>query len=152
MLQRVLVVRISVHCLFPLLTFQFLTWMLSLVCPTTLKRICRQHGIMRWPSRKINKVNRSLRKIQTVLDSVQGVEGGLKFDSATGEFIAVGSLVQEFDTQKSLPCHHDDAFLKRQCDMDEDVSLELLKVKSHDGGKVKLEDSVETNEARPAGK
>ncbi|CAF2174159.1 unnamed protein product [Brassica napus] len=121
------------------------------VCPTTLKRICRQHGIMRWPSRKINKVNRSLKKIQTVLDSVQGVEGGLKFDSATGEFIAVGSLVQEFDTQKSLPCHHDDAFLKRQCDMDEDVSLELLKVKSHDGGKVKLEDSVETNEARPAG-
>ena len=107
---------------------------------------------MRWPSRKINKVNRSLKKIQTVLDSVQGVEGGLKFDSATGEFIAVGSLVQEFDTQKSLPCHHDDAFLKRQCDMDEDVSLELLKVKSHDGGKVKLEDSVETNEARPAGK
>ncbi|KAF8046791.1 hypothetical protein N665_3416s0003 [Sinapis alba] len=122
------------------------------VCPTTLKRICRQHGIMRWPSRKINKVNRSLRKIQTVLDSVQGVEGGLKFDSVTGEFVALGSLTQEFDTQKSLPCHQDDAFLRRQCDMDEDVSLELLKVRSHDGGgKLKLEDSVETNEARPTG-
>lgn len=58
-----------------------------------MKRICRLHGISRWPSRKISKVNRSLSKLKRVIESVQGAEGAFNLTSLACPIPdAVGSI------------------------------------------------------------
>ncbi|CAL4910984.1 unnamed protein product [Urochloa decumbens] len=54
------------------------------VCPTTMKRICRQHGISRWPSRQIIKVNRSISKLKKEIESVEASESAFTLASIRG--------------------------------------------------------------------
>jgi hypothetical protein len=45
------------------------------ICPTTLKRACRRHGIQRWPRRQLLKLSKAIDQINAT-GTVKGAEPG----------------------------------------------------------------------------
>ena len=39
------------------------------ICPTVLKKICRKHGVPRWPNRHLKSLAKQIRQLETVLQS-----------------------------------------------------------------------------------
>lgn len=75
-----------------------------------------------------------------MLDSVQGVEGGLKFDPTTGGFVAAGSIIQEFDNRNSFLFPDNQPFRNTEPITQDVVTAPPAPCTDGDDSRVKVED------------
>ena len=67
------------------------------ICPTTLKRACRRHGIQRWPRRQLARLTRAIDQIRTSGDPappLQGVAGQPLRSSSRGRAASEGAALE----------------------------------------------------------
>ncbi|KAK9809776.1 hypothetical protein WJX73_005055 [Symbiochloris irregularis] len=60
------------------------------ICPTTLKRACRRHGIQRWPRRQLLKLSRAIDQIKASTNPEDGEEGE-EVPNPTGQSTGAGA-------------------------------------------------------------
>ncbi|RRT73176.1 hypothetical protein BHE74_00040484 [Ensete ventricosum] len=57
------------------------------ICPTALKKVCRKHGMLRWPYRKIKSIDRTISNLQRELRSGTA-EGATKVEARISRLVA----------------------------------------------------------------
>ncbi|RWV84474.1 hypothetical protein GW17_00053813 [Ensete ventricosum] len=95
-----------------------------------------QNGISRWPSRKIKKVNHSVQKIQSVINSAPGILEKLRYDPTTGSLITeVSSPEKEISSQSAgqgvLPMYSIKRFENKQFEGTSEVEKCLIGDSQH---------------------
>eukprot|EP00887_Chlorella_sp_A99_P004335 scaffold15.g4335.t1 len=73
------------------------------ICPTTLKRACRRHGIQRWPRRQLQKVNKALDEMeqQQALQQAPPVPppgAPMPMDAADNRWLTLSQFIPAFQS------------------------------------------------------
>lgn len=79
------------------------------ICPTTLKRACRRHGIQRWPRRQLARLTRAIDEIRTSNDPApplpavadQPLRSSSRGRAAASEGAALGQAPQSVPTSSA---------------------------------------------------
>ena len=48
------------------------------ICTTVLKKICRKHGLKRWPSRRLRSIDKQVALLRGVIDGAEGGDSSVR--------------------------------------------------------------------------